>query len=328
MKRFFKIIGVLFGILAIAFFIFRTPDTDPEEMRAKYGGEPSQFITLADGQQVHLRDEGPRDAPAIILLHGSSADLHTWQPWVDALKNDFRVIRYDQIGHGLTGPSQDGGYALEDFVEDVDQIADQLGLESFTLGGNSMGGWVSAGYALAHPDRLNGLILVDASGAPVKRPEGSGGNIGFTIAAMPGVNRIMEHITPRSLVEKSFQQSVSNQEVATPEAIDRYWELLRYPGNRRATIARFNTARVTYTSEQISSLSMPSLVMWGDEDALVPVDAGRWYDEHLPSSQLVIYEGIGHLPMEEIADESAAAVRQWMAEKVLTAGPDQSAQAD
>lgn len=320
MKTLAKIIGIILAFAVAAFIIFRTPDTDRAEMRAKYGGDPSQFVTLADGQEVHLRDEGPRDAPAIILLHGSSADLHTWQPWVDRLSDEYRIIRYDQIGHGLTGPSQDGDYMLEDFVEDVDQVANHLELDSFTLGGNSMGGWVSAGFALAHPGRLDGLLLVDASGAPVKRPEGSGGNIGFKIAAMPGVNRIMEHITPRSLVEQSFRQSVSNEEIATPEAIDRYWELLRYPGNRRATIARFNTPRVTYDAAQISSLPMPTLVMWGNEDALVPLAAGEWYDQKLPNSRLVVYDGIGHLPMEETAESSARDVGTWMEDTVLN-GP-------
>jgi pimeloyl-ACP methyl ester carboxylesterase len=316
MKWLLRIVAGLVAVAVIAFLIFRTPDTDPDAMRAKYGGEPSQFVTLADGQGVHLRDEGPdngnTDAPAIILLHGSNADLHTWQPWVDALKSDYRVIRYDQIGHGLTGPSQSGTYRLQDFTADVGQVADHLGLDGFVLGGNSMGGWIAAGYALENPGRLEGLVLVDASGSPVRREQGSSGNIGFTIAAMPGVNRLMESITPRSLVEQSLRQSVSNQAVATPEAIDRYWELLRYPGNRAATVARFNTPRVTYSEEQIAALNVPALVMWGAEDALIPAGAADWYHAHLPDSTKVIYPDIGHLPMEENAAQSAADLRAWL----------------
>ncbi|MAS85697.1 MAG: alpha/beta hydrolase, partial [Erythrobacteraceae bacterium] len=104
MKWLLRIVLLILALLVTAFLIFRTPDTDPAEMRAKYGGEPSQFVEIGDGVTVHLRDEGPKDAPAIILLHGSNADLHTWQPWVDALKARYRVIRFDQVGHGLTGP--------------------------------------------------------------------------------------------------------------------------------------------------------------------------------------------------------------------------------
>lgn len=317
MKGLRRILGIIALALIGAFFIFRTPDTDPDAMRAKYGGAPSQFVTLADGQGVHIRDEGPtngrRDAPAIILLHGSNADLHTWQPWVDALKDTYRVIRFDQIGHGLTGPSIHGQYAMDDFVGDVDQVADHLGLDKFVLGGNSMGGGIAVGYALAHPDRVSGLVLVDAAGAPVMRPEKSGGNIGFAIAAMPGVNQIMKYITPRSLVEKSFRQSISNQALATPDTIDRYWELLRYPGNRAATIARFNTARTPFTAEQVASITAPALIIWGQEDALIPVGAADWYHQALPNSTILTLPGIGHLPMEEDAQTTANALKSWLA---------------
>ncbi len=312
MKWFLRVLGVLVAVLVVTFLIFLTPDTDRDEMRVKYGDAPSQFIEIADGTTIHLRDEGPRDAPAIILLHGSSADLHTWEPWARALKSQYRIIRYDQIGHGLTGPALDGDYQLASFVEDVDQVADALGLESFVLGGNSMGGWISMGYALEHPERLSGLVLIDASGSPVRRPEGSGGNIGFTIASLPVVSNVMKHITPRSLVEKSLSQSVSNQGVVTEEAVDRYWELLRYPGNRGATIARFNTPRVEYSADQAAGMSVPTLIIWGDEDALVPVGAGRWYDEHIANSTLVEYVGIGHLPHEEAPDMSVTDLRNWL----------------
>ncbi|MEO9463484.1 MAG: alpha/beta hydrolase [Marinomonas sp.] len=317
MKRILKTLAVMAVIFAAVFLVFRTSDTQVSEMKAKYGGVPSQFVTLPNGQQIHLRDEGPTNAPAIILLHGSSSDLHTWEPWVQALKSDYRVIRYDQIGHGLTGPSIAESYELADFTGDVGRVADHLDLETFVLAGNSMGGWISAGYALEHPERLKGLVLLDASGSPVKRPENSGGNIGFTIAATPGLNNIMKHITPRSLVKQSLEQSVSVKAVATDEAVDRYWEMLRYPGNRAATIARFNTQRVTYDAEQIGGLNVPTLILWGTEDALVPVEAGRWYDEHLPSSTLIEYDGIGHLPMEEAPEKSANDLKNWLVNAVF-----------
>ena len=310
MRRLLKILAIVVAILVAAFVLFRVPDTDPEEMRAKYGAEPSQFVEFESGLTVHLRDEGPRDAPAIILLHGSNADLHTWQPWADALSDEYRVIRFDQIGHGLTGPNPTGDYALDSFLSGVDQVADHLGLERFVLGGNSMGGWISMGYALEHPERLNGLVLVDASGAPIER-EGSG-NLAFTLASIPGVGSALSQFLPRSLVERSLAQSVSNQDVVTPEAVDRYWELARYPGNRAATRARFATPRRVYTAEEAAAMEVPTLVMWGEEDALVPYDAAKWYMEHLPNATLANYPKIGHLPQEEVAERSVADLKAWM----------------
>ena len=140
MKWVWRGLGAVVALLVIAFLILRVPDTNPEEMRAKYGGAPSQFVEIGDGVTVHLRDEGPRDGTPIILLHGSAADLHTWQPWVDGLSQTHRVIRFDQVGHGLTGPDPEHDYSIENFVSDIDEVADALDLETFILGGNSMGG--------------------------------------------------------------------------------------------------------------------------------------------------------------------------------------------
>lgn len=309
-----RIVGGLLALLVIAFLVLRTPDTDPAEMRAKYGAAPSQFVKLDNGLTVHLRDEGPRAAPVIVLLHGSNADLHTWQPWVNALRREYRVIRFDQRGHGLTGPAPDGDYSNAAFVGDVEAVADALGLGRFVLGGNSMGGGLTVAYALAHPDRLDGMVLVDAGGAPVQRK--GGGNIGFTIARLPVINRLAEYITPRFVVEQSFRQSVSNQAIATPQVIDRYWELLRYPGNRAATVARFGKVRTPFAKADMARLDIPAQVLWGTRDALIPAEAGRWFDAALPASTLIEYEGIGHLPHEEAAAQSVADLQTWLAQLV------------
>ena len=310
MKWFWRILGALALVLLAAYFILRVPDTDPAEMQAKYGAAPSRMLAVGDGRQVHVRDEGPRDAP-IVLLHGSNADLHTWQAWTDALSADYRVVRFDQRGHGLTGPAADADYSIEAFAGDIDAVVDALGVERFVLAGNSMGGAIAMQYAIASPDRLDGLVLVDASGAPIERD--ADGNIAFKLAAMPGVGSVMSQVLPRSLVERSLSQSVSNQKIVTGEAVDRYWELARYPGNRDATRARFSTPRSAFSAEQVAQTDVPTLVMWGEEDKLIPYEAAGWYMDHLPDATLAAYPGIGHLPMEEAPERSAADLQQWLA---------------
>ncbi|NVE94603.1 alpha/beta hydrolase [Altererythrobacter sp. JGD-16] len=317
MRRLLKITGVIAGILAICFVIFRTPDTDPAEMRAKYASEPSQFVTLPDGTEVHYRDEGPRDALPILLLHGSNADLSTWQPWAEALRDDYRVIRFDQAGHGLTGKAGDSDYTRDGFIADILAFADTLKLERFVIGGNSMGGSHSVGFAIAHPERLAGMILVDAGGAPVRREESSG-NTGFSIAAMPGVRQIAKQITPRSLIERSLRQSVSNQNIVTEAMIDRYWEMLRYPGNRAATIERFSIGWSSFDESDVGQITAPTLILWGEEDTLIPLSAGEWYADTLPNAQLISYPGIGHLPQEEAADQTVGDVQEWLVSAPLS----------
>lgn len=319
MKWFLRIAGGLAAVLIIAFLLLRTPDTDPAEMRAKYGGPPSQFVEIGDGVTVHLRDEGPRDAPAIVLLHGSNADLQTWEPWVAGLSDSYRIIRFDQVGHGLTGPDPAHDYSTENFTSDINEVAGALGLENFFIGGNSMGGKHALAYALAHPDRVAGLILVDAGGSPMPKTKaeddangGGGGNIGFTIARMPGINRIAEQITPRELIAQSLEQSVSVKSVVTEATIDRYWELLRYPGNRAATMARFSSAYEPLSDAQVAGMGAATLILWGAEDRLIPVSAGEWLNRHIANSKMIVYPGIGHLPQEEAPEATIADVREWL----------------
>ncbi|MEE4199402.1 alpha/beta fold hydrolase [Erythrobacter sp.] len=317
MKWALRIVGALAALLVVAFLLLRTPDTDPAEMRAKYGGAPSQFVEIGDGVTVHLRDEGPRDALPIILLHGSNADLHTWEPWAEDLSRDYRVIRFDQVGHGLTGPDPAHDYSRANFTADIDEVARALGLDRFVIGGNSMGGKHALAYAIAHPGKVAGLVLVDASGPPrdarVTEEDEDSGNIGFTIARMPGINHIAEQITPRSLIASSLDQSVSVKSVASEEAIDRYWELLRYPGNRAATMARFASEYPPFEREEVAQVRAPTLILWGAEDRLIPVSAGEWFDELLPRSELIVYDDIGHLPQEEAPARTLTDLRDWLA---------------
>lgn len=302
MKWFWRGLAVLAAALVLAFLMLRVPDTDPAAMRAKYGAPPSQFVKLPGGPTVHYRDEGPRDAPVIMLLHGSNADLHTWQPWVDRLKTRYRLIRLDQRGHGLTGAAV-GGYDADAFAGDVGKFADALKLDRFVLAGNSMGGGNAARFAMRHPERLSGLVLIDAGGAPVKRD--GGGNLAFTVLRMPVIGPLASQMAQRSLVERSLRQSVANQAIVTPAAIDRYWELARLPENRVATRERFALPWTQFTAAEVAAIKVPTLVMWGEEDRLIPLAAARWYANTLPNARLVTYPGIGHLPMEEAPDRSA-----------------------
>jgi pimeloyl-ACP methyl ester carboxylesterase len=309
-KRFSKWLLGIALVLGAAFLVLRTPDSNPAAMRAKYGSAPSQFVDLGNGLTIHLRDEGPRDALPIVLLHGSNDDLHTWDQWAEALKGQYRVVRFDTLGHGLTGAVPGKDYSAQAMADLVGKVADKLALPRFVLGGKSMGGGVSALYAMQHSNRLAGLVLVDAGGAP--KPGGEPGNIGFKIAQTPVINRLMLYITPRSLVEKSLSQSVTNQAVVTPVAVDRFWELLRYPGNREATLLRFTAPRTAFDQAKLSAIKVPTLILWGEQDKLIGVQAAKWYSAAIPGSKLILYPGVGHLPQMEHAAKSAADVLAFL----------------
>lgn len=307
--RRWSLIG-LAGVLALAGLLAAlayTPDTDPDVMKAKYAGAPSRYVTLPNGQSVHLRDQGPRDALTIVLLHGSNSSLHTWEPWILRLKGEFRVITLDLPGHGLTGPAPDGDYSAQAMIRAVQGVVDSQGARRFILGGNSMGGWVAWRYALAHPDRIEGLVLIDAAGvapppgaAPAELP------LGFKLASNRLLGPLLVKLTPRWLIARSLEQTVADPSSLSDETITRYWELLRYPGNREATIKRMATSREPDAAALLDQITAPTLIQWGDQDRLIPVENAVVFRERIPGSELVIYPGVGHLPMEEAPERTVA----------------------
>ena len=318
----------LIAILTAAFLILRTPDTDRDAMIAKYGGGESRFLTLASGAVVHVRDTGGRDGmPQMILLHGSNASLHSWEPLVARLRGDWRIVRIDLPGHGLTGATPTGRYDTDEYIATVDEVATAMGMPRFILGGNSMGGGVSWRYALVHPERVQALLLLNAGGMPPRAgtpPPRS--NIGFRIMRSGFGRWLGGQITPRFLIAQSLEQSVSNQAVVTDAEIDRYWELLRFPGNREATMIRFGRGMEPSRAEEARRIAAPALVLFGAEDRIIDPSAAQQFAERLPDDEVVMLPGIGHLPMEEAPDATAAAIRRFLGARGL--GPQVLSEAD
>ncbi len=323
-----RVLIPLLLILAIivAFLALRTPDTDRDAMIAKYSGPAGAFAAGPAGQRIHYRDQGKRGGPAIILLHGSNSSLHTWEPLVDRLGRTWRVVTLDLPGHGLTGGTPDKDYSADGMAAAVDVVAAKLGLDHFVLGGNSMGGWVAWRYALAQPERVDALLLLDAAGMPLRKGEKAPeSNVGFRILKYPFGRWLATQITPRALVEQSLRGSVEKQAIVDDAVIDRYWELLRFPGNREATVLRARLDREPAMADRFGEIKAPTLILFGKEDRIINASAAQSFQERLPESDLVLLEGIGHLPMEEDPDATAAAISDFLTRRLAappSAGPE------
>ena len=314
MVAFFRGILILVLILAVvavgAVFAFSDPDVPDAELVTKYGQPPSQFIPLGSGARAHYREQGQKNGPALVLLHGSNASLHTWEPWVQQIGDQFRIISVDLPGHGLTGAVPDNDYSQGAMAKFVGEFAMALGIEHFALAGNSMGGGVAARFALMHPERLTHLILVDAGGMPSKTPRDPG--LGFRLARMPVIQYALLYVSPRSLFEDGLKKAIVDDALVTPAMVDRYWELNRRPGTRAATLKRFQTPQDDFVEKNVAKITTPTLILWGDLDTLVPRDAGEAYNAAIKGSKLIVYKNVGHLPMEEVPEQSARAVREFL----------------
>lgn len=311
-KRVLIPLALLVALVGL-FLALRSPDTDRDAMIAKYGGPDSAFAAGPAGQRIHYRDQGKRDGRVIILLHGSNASLQTWEPLVARLGSEYRIVTLDLPGHGLTGSTPDKDYGANGMIAAVDVVAAKLGLDHFILGGNSMGGWVAWRYALAEPARVDALLLIDAAGMPLRNGEKAPeSNLAFRILKNPVGRWFAGQITPRSLIEKSLRQSVAKQDIVDDAMIDRYWELLRFPGNREATSIRATIDREPAMADRIGEIKVPVLVLFGKEDRLINPTAAQTFRERIAGSEVVLFDGIGHIPMEEAPDATAMAILDFL----------------
>ncbi len=315
MKWLKYVAGVFVLLLALLIYKGWASDIPHAVLAEKYATGASDFVELPSGARAHYRMQGNREGQTIVLLHGSNASLHTWEPWISELSDSFFVVTIDLPGHGLTGATPADDYTYKGMVDFLKEFTETVGLTKFALGGNSMGGGVTLAYALAHPGDLTHLILVDAAGISVPPQPGEEREypIAFDLAGRWYTDWILENITPRSLAAEGLATSVSVKSIITEDMIDQYWELARHPGNRRATGKRFAWYRENGTRNlDVTAILLPSLIIWGDEDKLIPVSTAYTLDGQLPDSELKIFNGVGHLPMEEKPTETASAVRSFL----------------
>lgn len=291
-----------------------TPDRSVAELQARWALPPSTFVEI-DGMRVHLRDEGPRDEQTpIVLIHGTSSSLHTWDGWADELQRSRRVIRFDLPGFGLTGPAPHGDYGIRRYAEFVIRLLDQLGIERATLAGNSLGGniaWMTAALA---PERVEGLILISASGYAVSS---NSVPIGFRIASIPLLNTAMQSVLPRSLVRSSVENVFGDPAKVTDEIVDRYFDLATRSGNRAAMVKRFTQLSPGSDTDLIRGITQPTLILWGARDQLIPLAAGKQFATDIPNNRFIVFDELGHIPQEEEPARSLQPVLSFLDEPVM-----------
>jgi len=307
-KRILQGVGVLIllALVVIGGSVVRF-DRSKDELLPKYANAASQFIALPDGAVAHVRDQGNKTGPVLVLVHGSNASLHTWEPWVHILGATYRVVTMDMPGHGLTGAVRNDDYSRTGMVNFVHEVTRKLGLKRYAIGGNSMGGGVAAQYAESFPDEVAALILVDAAGIPRKpQPDGKI-PLAFRLAQIPVLNKILLYVTPRSMVAEGLHKVFVDQSKVTDEMVTRYYDLTLYDGNRRATGIRFRLPPDDEAvAEQLGAIKAPTLILWGEKDGLIPVEYAAEFAKRIPGSKVVIYSNVGHIPMEEVPEKSAA----------------------
>jgi pimeloyl-ACP methyl ester carboxylesterase len=306
----------IFLLLAAVAFIgggawLYTPDKPRAALEAEYAGPPSEFLQVA-GIRLHVRDTGPLDgkaqgdANAVILLHGLGSSLHTWEPWAQVLSAHFRVIRYDLPGFGLTGPDPTGDYTDARSVAVLAALMDKLSLPKASLIGNSMGGKLAWQFAAEHPDRVDKLVLISPDGYASpgfeygKKPE------------VPTVAKMLPYTLPRWMLRMNLVPAYADKSRLTDATVARYRDMMLAPGVRRALLDRTAQVMLEPPDPMLRRIHAPTLLVWGEKDALIPFTNAQDYLKVIPNARLVSFPDLGHVPQEEDPARSLPPVEAFL----------------
>ena len=300
------IVSLIF-IIGLLAYLYKG-DIAVEELKKQYTNEQSNFITI-DGVEVHYRDEGNKnDSTPLVLIHGTSSSLHTWDSIVPVLSDKKRIIRLDIPAFGLTGPNPKRDYSIDFYNQFIDTFLQALGIQQYSIAGNSLGGSIAWNQAIRYPNKVKQLILINSGGYPKKNEKG---NIGFKLASTPVVGDALMKFTPRSIIKKSIEDVYSDKSKVSDDLVQRYFDLLLRAGNRQATLDIFKQ-RKPGGSEKIKNIQTPTLIIWGEDDQLIDVSNAYLFQKDIRNSQLIIIPKTGHVPMEENPKQVLLAIASFL----------------
>ncbi len=298
------------AILLTGAFLLSSCDSDipVAQLKAKYQKSNSAFIDI-DGVSVHYIMEGRvDDSLPIVFIHGTSASLHTWDTLSSLLKTNKKIIRLDLPAFGLTGPNRLNQYDFNFYNQFLDEFLLKLNVTQCIVAGNSLGGSIAWNYAIASPDKVKQLILLDASGYPKKDEKGS---LGFKLAAIPVLNQALKHISPISLIRKSLEDAFYDKSLVTEKMVQQYHDMLLREGNRAAVLELFQHPMKPDPSK-IKTITQPTLIIWGKEDQLISYKNAALFNQDIRNSQMLVLEKVGHIPMEEAPNQVATAILKFI----------------
>ena len=282
-----------------------TPDVPRARLEARYMDSPADLRSVGPWQ-LHVRQSGPPDAPAVVLLHGFGSSLQTWDVWAKGLATTHRVVRIDLPGSGLSPPDPAHDYRDERSLAMLIALMDSLGLQRTSLVGHSMGGRIAWTFAAKFPERVDKLVLV--------APDGFA-SFGFEYGKpmdVPATLGLMRHVLPKPLLRMNLKSAYARPEALSDAVTTRYHDLILAPGARQAMLDRLRQTVLQEPLPLLRQIKAPTLLVWGEADAMIPLSNAQDYLQALQSSRLVSWPQVGHLPQEEAAELSLKAVADFL----------------
>ena len=292
------------GAVVLLFWLW-TPDKPRTELEARYLAAPGDMVQVG-AWRLHVRDSGPKAGPPVLMLHGFGASLHTWDVWAQALSATHRVIRVDLPGHGLSEPDPANDYTDTRSLAMLRALLDQLGVARASIVGHSIGGRIAWTFAARHPERTDRLVLVAPDGFA------SPGFEYGRATEVPAVLGLMRYVLPKAVLRMNLEPAYADPNSLTDDVTTRYHDLMLAPGARDAMFKRLQQTVLTDPRPMLTTITSPTLLVWGEADAMIPVANAQDYLSAVKGSRLVTFPAVGHLPQEEAAQASLAAASDFL----------------
>jgi pimeloyl-ACP methyl ester carboxylesterase len=244
-----------------------------------------------DGGQLYVTADGPRDAPAIVLIHGFSASVRSWDLLVPRLAESHRVVRIDLLGHGRSAKPAGGRYGIADQGRRVGEAIDRLGVGDAVVVGHSTGGSVATALAEQRPDLVTALALVN-TGPRIEAflPQGPAGRL----LEVPVVGHVLWRLRTDSLIRQAAATAVT-RDVAIPDAVVDDVRGMTYRAFTATSQAADDYLRQRPLPDRLATLGTPLLVIFGGEDRRWRSSSAADY-RAVPGARIEMLPGVGHSP--------------------------------
>ena len=286
--------GIIVAVAAVAAYAAYTR-LKPRPIPVDALHTDGQFVSV-DGLRIHYRAAGA--GPALILIHGIGANLFTWRLVFDALAQEYAVYALDLKGHGLSDKPDSGDYSPFGMADLVAGFMDALGLESARVIGLSMGGAITLALAARHPARVRQAVAISPAGYPLDyhvmpvAARLAGTLLGSAIAALM--------LRQRGIIELYLRQNYYEPDrLCTPEAVDGYFLPLLTPGLGGVIPRLARDFGQTSIAHRLRDIAAPTLILWGQHDAIIPMHWGHRFQRDIPNAELVVFPKCGHCLQEE-----------------------------
>jgi pimeloyl-ACP methyl ester carboxylesterase len=302
-----KIIALAFiAFILLAALYLWTPDKSKAELEKIYGSPQTAYVS-ALGVNLHYQDTGPsKNAIPILFLHGFGASLQTWDTWAQALSEDYRVISIDLPGFGLTGEDPSGIYTDQRSVEVLEAFLKELNIPKVVLVGNSMGGKLAWQFTARYPNQVSKLVLISPDGYA------SPGIQYGKKTEVPAIADLYRYFFSKMFLAMNLKPAYADPNTLNDALVNRYYDLMLAPGVRGAILGRMQQTVLQDPVPSLSSIQVPTLLIWGEKDAFIPISNSNDYLKVMPNAKRVSLPNIGHLPQEEQPSIGLAALKEFL----------------